>query len=227
MRSECHDLGIFDLNFEALQRRTTELLGVAQGVHVSEGWPSDNNAVQLVYQGAISVLTTAYGLDCPQHRALLELIRKDHPPGSADHLLVASAALQALQADLDAGLVGDLRARAASEVVADFIGLAREAMADSAPGSQNVAAVLAAAAFEDTIRRMGERFAGVTNRPGLPDILSKLKAAGVIEGPQISIAQSYLPFRNRALHAEWDQIDRSGIESCLGFVEQLLLKHFA
>jgi hypothetical protein len=54
-----------------------------------------------------------------------------------------------------------------------------------------------------------------------------LKDAGVIQSPQIGIAQSYLSLRNHALHANWDEIGRESIHSVLGFTEQLLLKHFA
>lgn len=44
---------------------------------------------------------------------------------------------------------------------------------------------------------------------------------------EFPIAQSYLSFRNHALHANWDKIEKESIHSVLGFVEQLLLKHFS
>ena len=73
---------------------------------------------------------------------------------------------------------------------------------------------------------MGENLADVTGRPDLQDVLIKLKDARIIEPPQIGIAQSYLKFRNDALHADWNNIDRTSAHSVLAFVEQLLLKHF-
>lgn len=112
-------------------------------------------------------------------------------------------------------------------MLTDFIQLARNALNQSDDGAKNVAAVLAAAAFEDTIRRMGENFAGVIGQDDLSEVLKKLKDAGAIQSPQVGIAQSYLSFRNHALHANWDKIQRESIQSVLGFVEQLLLKHFA
>lgn len=90
-----------------------------------------------------------------------------------------------------------------------------------------MAAVLAAAAFEDTIRRIGDELGSITGRPKLAAVLESLKKAGVLQGAQFSIAQSYLPFRNAALHADWDKIERESVASVLGFVEQLILKHFA
>ena len=53
------------------------------------------------------------------------------------------------------------------------------------------------------------------------------KEVSVLVAPQLGIALSYLSFRNHALHAEWQKIDRASVQSVLGFVEQLLLKHFA
>lgn len=54
-----------------------------------------------------------------------------------------------------------------------------------------------------------------------------MKDAGLLVAPQLGIALSYLNFRNHALHAQWNVIDRAAVESVLGFVEQLLLKHFS
>ena len=73
----------------------------------------------------------------------------------------------------------------------------------------------------------GRNLAGITGRPDLQDVVIKLKSGGIIQPPQIGIASSYLKFRNDALHADWNQIERPAIHSVLAFVEQLLLKHFA
>ena len=38
--------------------------------------------------------------------------------------------------------------------------------------------------------------------------------------------QSYLTFRNHAMHAQWNEIESEAVNSVLGFVEQLVLKYF-
>lgn len=63
-------------------------------------------------------------------------------------------------------------------------------------------------------------------RENLNDVLPALKNGGILVGPQLSTAQSYLTFRNKALPAEWNVIDRPTVSSALGFVEELILKHF-
>jgi len=50
------------------------------------------------------------------------------------------------------------------------------------------ARVPAPAAFEDTVRRMGETLAGVIGQDDLSDVLKKLKETGVIQSPQVGIA---------------------------------------
>ncbi len=45
--------------------------------------------------------------------------------------------------------------------------------------------------------------------------------------PQHPAVLGLLPFRNHALHAEWETIDRTLVGSVLGLVQELLLKHFS
>lgn len=55
---------------------------------------------------------------------------------------------------------------------------------------------------------MGNTFAGVIGKDNLSDVLKKLKEVGVMQGVQVGIAQAYLSFRNHALHANWNKIER-------------------
>ena len=57
--------------------------------------------------------------------------------------------LRSMKADLETGLVGNIERRVAGEVIADMLRLAKEALQQS---HLDVAAVLTAAAFEDTVR---------------------------------------------------------------------------
>jgi hypothetical protein len=87
-----------------------------------------------------------------------------------------------------------------------------------------VAAVLAAAAFEDILRRLTE-VNGIPHHEKLADVHTALKDVGVLQGAEVGIAQSYLSFRNRSLHAQWSDVDRPSINSVLAFTEQMILKH--
>jgi hypothetical protein len=131
-----------------------------------------------------------------------------------------------MRADIDAGLVGTVERRAMGEVIADMLGLAKEALGHGVK-SHNVAAVLTAAAFEDTIRKMGATLANVQGRPDLADVLTALKNAKVLIGAPLTTAQGFLKFRNDALHADWANLNQATIGSCLAFTEGLVMQHFS
>jgi len=185
------------------------------------------------FHGTVSVLSALYGQESEQIKSLNRIAEQTiiKNPGNnaiADYMLTAlRGTLTNMQAELDLGLIGNLQKRFAGDVLTDFIQLARVILNESADDGKNVAAVLAAAAYEDTIRRMGAVFAGIVGRDDLSDVIDALKKSGTLVAPQLGIALSYLNFRNHALHANWDKIDLASVHSVLGFIEQLLLKHFA
>ena len=186
-----------------------------------------------LYHGALGVMQSLYGTESSQEKALhdhIEVIfKKGHPANSND---IASAintikgTLASIKAELDVGLIGSLRAKLTGEVLADLIKLSRTTLTEPGDDAKNVAAVLAAAAFEDAVRKLSDT-KGLGEKEKLADVLTALKDAGVLQGAEVGIAQSYLSFRNRALHAKWSEVGRPGVESALAFTEQLILKHFA
>jgi hypothetical protein len=209
-----------------LTERVDTLLKLA-----TEGEQSSVNAYELV-QGTLSVLTAAYGSQAPQARAFQDAVamtvKKGIDHGTDIHLVRHSAggALRDLKQNLALGIVSSIQATITGDVLTDHLALARTVLEESGDGAKNVAAVLAAAAYEDTLRRLA-KINGLTHCEKLADTLTSLKEAGHLIGAQVGIANSYLKFRNDALHARWENLDRSSVSSVLGFVEQLLLKHFA
>lgn len=212
-------------NSDTWKKRAAEIL--------KKGAVADQAIASEATQFATSLLTAFYGSESTQlreFRAACEAIstQKVAPSTIAFYLCShAHGAIQNAAAELDAGLIANLRVAIAGEVLAELVRLAKEIMADRNDGATNVSAVLIAAAYEDLIRKMGAEFGGVTDRPKLEQVIVALKIAGVLKGGQVGIAQSYLKFRNDSLHADWNNVDRSQVESCLAFVESLLLKHFS
>jgi hypothetical protein len=198
--------------------------------------PSGQDRVALaneLFQGTITVLSAVYGPDSEQMKGLRAIAQATILKAPSDRMLIGNffgpvtGILKNVKDELDSGLIGTLEKRIAGDILGDFIQLAKTALEESEDEAKNVASVLAAAAYEDTIRRMGVSFAGVIGRDDLSKVIDALKDAGILVAPQLGIALSYLNFRNHALHAEWEKIERASVHSVLGFVEQLLLKHFA
>jgi hypothetical protein len=149
------------------------------------------------------------------------------PPERLQYAIEAiRGALSAIKDELDSGFLGSLRVTLTGEVLTDFVKLARTTLEQSGDGAKNVAAVLTAAAFEDVIRRLAE-LKGLPHQEKLADVITELKNVGVLQGTEVGTAQSYLTFRNRALHAQWNEVSRPVVESALAFTEQMLLKHLS
>jgi hypothetical protein len=227
-------------NGEAWVRRADEVL--------ARGCPWDHAICSEAIHFATSMLASLYGARSRQLEAFLsgqEMLAKTKPT-MTDLLFSqcghAHGAIRNVKAEIQAGLMVSTRILVAGEMleglsykngpvvldaVAELVRLGKDGLEERSPEAKNVAAVLIAAAFEDLIRKMGEEFASVSGRPGLQDVITALKNAAVLKGGQVGTAQSYLQFRNDSLHADWDKVDRSQIQSCIGFVEELLMKHFS
>ena len=185
-------------------------------------------------QGTLTTMSAMYGSESYQVKALQDAAKEalNRKTGVLSHHMAdlkraLKGTLENLKAEIESGLIGSLQKRIASDVLSDLVQLARVVLDEPGDNAKNVAAVLAAAAFEDTVRRMGSVFAGVMGKDDLSDVIEALKVKGFLVPPQLGIALSFLNFRNRALHANWSDIDRAAVNSVLGFVQELLLKHFS
>ena len=195
---------------------------------------SEDRSLKLLnelYNGTLSIMLALYGPESSQQKALqtyIEALRnKGHPQSDNTIYGIVNAilgVLTSIKAELDSGFIGSLRATLTGEVLTDFIKLARATLDQSGDDAKNVAAVLSAAAFEDVLRRLAD-VKSVGYQEKLSDVLAALKNAGILQGTEVGIAQSYLSFRNRSLHAQWNEVDRPATESILAFTEQMILKH--
>jgi hypothetical protein len=183
-------------------------------------------------QGATSVMEAVYGTGSTQIQSLSERVaaieRKEGVMmrASLATFEVAKGALKNVKSDLESGLIGSLNRTITGEVLSDFLQLAKAMLDQGDENGKNVAAVLAAAAFEDTIRRMGLTFCGILTRDDLEGIVVALKSKGILVGSQFGTVQAQLQFRNDALHADWAKVDVVGVRTVLQLIQELLLKHF-
>jgi hypothetical protein len=184
-------------------------------------------------QFAISILTAMYGPQSAQLNAfttgLAQVAKLAPNPRNSDHhqWLHANGTIRNVVAEIEGGLIVSLRAQVAGEIFGELVSLGKEILADGTDAAKNVSAVLIAAAYEDLVRRMGSQLAAVEGTPKLEEVVVTLKNAGILKGGEVALAQSFLPFRNASLHANWERVQRSQVESCIAFIEALLVKHFS
>jgi len=211
------------MDIETLQRRVDALLAIEESTAMSTQTE--------LYNGALGVLQSLYGRDSSQERDLRGVVESIGAKAPQEGFRVMRAieairgVLRSIRGELDSGFAGSIRSSISAEVLSDFVKLARATLDESGDEAKNVACVLAAAAFEDTLRRLAE-LRGISPRDKLADVVTSLKEAGALKGAQVGIAQSFLSFRNRALHAQWLEIDRASAHSALAFTEHVLLSEF-
>src|SRR5688572_8204318 len=129
-------------------------------------------AIMELHQATLTLIRAIHGPEALQLNTLTDALQKarkwtsgnDHTGLRLSLYPALQGTLRSLKGDLEGGLVGNLEQRVTGEVLGDMLWMAREALREKTDGAKNVAAVLVAAAFEDTIRKMGAALAGITDR---------------------------------------------------------------
>jgi hypothetical protein len=174
---------------DVLIKRVSDLIELSKPTGDSVSEP-----VQLI-QGTITVLQSAYGPDSPQEadlKRLVDLIYTDRRPDWQRLGSTLRGVLTNLKEELELGLVGTIRAQATGEVISDLLLLARQTLEEPGAGPKNVASVLAAAAFEDALRRLAASN-GLPHIDKLADVHTALKEKKLLQGAQIATAHLISP----------------------------------
>ena len=171
---------------------------------------------------ALNILEFAFGKGSTHHRELKKIV--DRFSGYVVSVLNANAVLLAALNDIDAGVVGSLEKRLSGEIFADFLTLAKNALGE---GQKDVAAVLASAALEDTLKKFALLNGLDVEGKTLDNVIGALKGAGHFSGAAKGIVGAMPKIRNHAMHAEWDQIKDHDVASLIGFTEQFLLTNMS
>jgi hypothetical protein len=132
--------------------------------------------------------------------------------------------LTCFNAEIEAGLISSLVKEARGEILADFVSFSKEALND---GHKDVGAVLACAALEDCLKRYAESEGLSVDGKSMSEVISALKSAGKVRGPQGSLLQSFQTIRNKAFHAQWDKIGSEEIQGVIAFTQEFLVQKFS
>ena len=176
------------------------------------------------FVGSMNLIGKVFGTSSDYYKSL-----KDWKSGIWDYAVEASTGLlrtllvHALQ-DYEAGLATDLDTRITGEVIGDLLRLAKTALRE---GQKDVAAVLVAAALEDSLKRYA-RLNGldISEKASLNQVIGALKSEGLRVGGQKGILNTLPHFRNAALHANWAGIAETDVAGVIAFVEEFLVRNF-
>lgn len=216
------------VNAESIRARVLSLIDLLSDI---EQLKEDDNrgTIENAFMGSVGVMEMLYGATSPQVRTLQDgkksALSSQYGASYQMYLLAHTikGSLQNVLQELEAGLVTSLANQAAGEVLGDMLALAKNA---HQAGHKTVAAVLACAALEDSLKRKAEERGINTSGKSLDQVVNALKAASFFKGPQAAIVGSYVKLRNSAMHADWEKIQEADVGSLIGFLEPFLIQNF-
>src|SRR5262245_3161459 len=91
------------------------------------------------HTGALTIATSIYGVGQPQVQALIDIVKNANAQktGTQSHNYwqivrpMVEGSLRAMKADIESGLLGNIERRGAGYVLADMLGLAKDALAEN------------------------------------------------------------------------------------------------
>ena len=227
------DFNVINMNIEELQDtylKRIDYLRERVADPAAIGQAKGRAGVDGVFAGTLNVVSTLYGSGAPQVKALMEMHKLSNTRGYGTSWLISSFAesldgiLLNTREEIEAGLITSIASEAAGEVIGDIVALAKSQLSD---GYKDVAAVLAAAALEDALKRKAQELGINVENKTLSSVINSLKSKSFFKGAQAPIVSSYVKLRNAAMHADWTKISETDVSSLLGFLEPFLVENFS
>lgn len=167
------------------------------------------------------ILMSVFGENSPYYKNFLDA--KGKFTGLSPEFEVCRGVFKAAAVDYEKGLFMQVEKAISGEVLGDFVGLAKIALSE---GHKDVAAVLASAALEDTLKRFAKQNGLEVSDRVMQDVVAALKSKGLVGGAQKTLLDAMPKIRDYAMHANWEKLSPEDVNSIIGFVEQFLLSHF-
>ena len=172
----------------------------------------------------LNLLQRALGENSTHYRNFQNVYENFNWLASEHHVEQAKGVFRAAKADYEGGYVFSLESALSGEVLGDFVVLAESALAE---GHKDVAAVLACAALEDALKRYATREGLDVANKDMSSVIAALKGAGLVAGPQKSLLDKMPAIRDKAMHANWNEVTSENVGGVIGFVQQFILRHFS
>ena len=208
-----------------LLRRFQEL--AEQGLHVMTRHDQqgaervDSQSFHRWASSALHLVAAVFKEDSPHYRNLAKAY--DNFNGWPSSLAAMTGVFQAAKSDFEGGYLFRVETVISGEIFGDFVVAAKTALAE---GQKDVAAVLACAALEDTLKRFGRLKGLEVDGKSMQEVVNALKGKGLVSGAQKSLLDIMPKIRDSAMHADWGKLTLQDVGSVIGFVEHFLLSQF-
>lgn len=200
-----------------------ELLGLLSNSH-------NQGVLNQVYFRTLTLVESLYGENNIRISTLTKFKTERYDPLSwhTQHITDFSGfligILNGIKKDIENELIFNIEKQTIGSVVGDFISLAKDSAENN---NKDVAAVLASAAIEDSLKRYGMLNSVEVEGQEMNEVINALKAKSLLKGPSASLLSSYVKMRNKSFHAEWDKIEMSDVKSLISFTESFILENLS
>ncbi|OGJ86865.1 MAG: hypothetical protein A2487_18260 [Candidatus Raymondbacteria bacterium RifOxyC12_full_50_8] len=209
---------------ELYSKRFAELFEVGSKITPQNNGDGPVVDSEIFQEWAVSVLnlfSIAFGENNTHFRAFK--YHYDNFHGWAGGFSKCWGVFKAAKNDFEGGYVLSVERTISGEVLGDFILLAKNALKSN---NVYVAAVLACAALEDALKRYARANSLNVDEKPMQEVVSALKAKGLVSGASKTLLDTMPKIRDYALHANWEKISPPDVSSVIGFVEQFLQENF-
>lgn len=168
------------------------------------------------------LIRAVFGENSPQHENFVRALRDS----VVSHVKLESLKVifNSAKEAFDGGYLFNVELTVSGELFGDFVAMAKHALSE---GHKDVAAVLACAALEDTLKRYALANDLSVDGYSMQDTVNALKAKRLVTGAQKTLLDTMPKIRDYAMHANWNKISAPDVNSVIGYVEQFLLMHFS
>ena len=208
----------YSQRFQELQKKSETLPFIEKHrvVRVPSGnWENWATSVQ-------NLIKAVFGENSPHYVNFTKIL--DQCTGDKSRINSLQGIFKSAKEDFEGGYVFNVDLTISGEVFGDFIVLAKQSLSE---GYKDVAAVLASAALEDSLKRYALVNGLNVENKQMTEVINALKSKGLVSGAQKSLLDAMPKIRNYALHAEWEKVSEPDVNSIIGYVEQFLLSKFA
>lgn len=170
------------------------------------------------------LVKAVFGKDSPHYSNFTGVAERC--TGYGDDIEHLRGVFRSAKEDFEGGDVFSVDLTISGEIFGSLVALAKRSLADS---HKDVAAVLAAAALEDALKRYANVNGLDVDDKSMEEVVNALTTKGLVSGAsgaQKTLLKTMPTLRNYAMHANWDKLSEPDVGSIIGFVEQFLLTRF-
>lgn len=211
---------------ELIAKKFKALLDEGWGLLQRSGWDGrdyqgstvDDVAYMRFRTEALNLIKRACGEDSDHYRQMKTLAEDKNTALNSYYFKDCYGVLEAASRDYEGGMIFQIRAMVAAEVLDDFLEQAEHLFEQ---GFHVPAASLAGAVLEDTLRKLSEaKGISIPDKTSIDKLNGELARAGIYDKLVLKRITAIADVRNNADHGHFDKFKKEDVEDMLKWVRR-------